>query len=483
MAKKTAVIDLGSNSMRMAIFARTSRYGFYILNESKVKVRLGENAYENGGLIQQNAMQKALSGFEYFKKIAKDYGCNKFYCIGTSALRDAPNANEFINLVQKKLSLNLKCIDGKTEARLGAIASTNLLHNVTNATTIDIGGGSTELAIIQNSKVVETISLNLGTVRLKELFFDKKDFLGAQKLIDSIIPQIPVNFKNDNLIAIGGSLRAVSNSIMQKTNYPLKIIHNFLYSFDEHKDYISKICNSRATDLKNYTIKQERLDTIREGVMIFLKIANYLGSKNICTSGVGVREGVFLNSILGKFSKFPPNFNPSLKSLQDRFLTNNNSCVCKCCKDIFKALKPIHNIDEKYTFELLTAAKLHNIGEYLGFYSQHLHSGYFVLNSLNFGYTHAQKSLISIIIKNHGKKEIDKDELFKFKDLLPDIKTILWLSFILALAKILVQAQEKQPIFTLLNQTLHIENISNVNIQKEQIKKLPKPATFAISFD
>lgn len=483
MAKKTAVIDLGSNSMRMAIFARTSRYGFYILNESKVRARLGENAYENGGYIQPNAMQKVLNGFDYFKKIAKEYGCNKFYCVGTSALRDAPNANEFISIVKRKFGLNLKCIDGKTEARLGGIASSNLLHDITEATTIDIGGGSTELALIQNSKVVDTISLNLGTVRLKELFFDKKDLDGAKKFIDTLLSQIPPNFKNQNLIAIGGSLRAVSNSIMQKKNYPLKIVHNFLYDFDEYKDYISDICNSHVTELKNYAIKQERLDTIREGVMIFLKIANYLEVKNICTSGVGVREGIFLNSILGKFSKFPANFNPSLKSLQDRFLHTNNSTICKYCKEIFIALKPIHKIDDKYLFELITAAKIHNIGEYLGFYSQHLHSSYFVLNSLNYGYTHAQKSLISLIIKNHGKKEIDKNELLLFGDLLPDSKTILWLSFILAFAKILAPFVKKQLVFTLSNQTLHIENLDNINIQKEQIKKLPKPATFAISFD
>lgn len=133
MAKKTAIIDLGSNSMRMAIFARTSRYGFYILNESKVKVRLGENAYENGGYIQPSSMQKVLNGFAYFKKIAKENECDKFYCIGTSALRDAPNANEFIKLVKNKYGLNLKRIDGKTEAKFGGIAANNLLYNIKNA--------------------------------------------------------------------------------------------------------------------------------------------------------------------------------------------------------------------------------------------------------------------------------------------------------------------------------------------------------------
>ena len=59
MPKRVAVIDLGSNSMRLAVFERTSRYGFFIVAEHKIKVRLGEGAYENGGFIQNNAMQKS----------------------------------------------------------------------------------------------------------------------------------------------------------------------------------------------------------------------------------------------------------------------------------------------------------------------------------------------------------------------------------------------------------------------------------------
>ena len=102
MAKRTAVIDLGSNSMRMAIFERTSRLAFFILAEYKTKVRLGEGGYGSNNEISESSMEKALKAFSEFSNIIKSYKCNKILCVGTSALRDAPNANVLISLLRKK---------------------------------------------------------------------------------------------------------------------------------------------------------------------------------------------------------------------------------------------------------------------------------------------------------------------------------------------------------------------------------------------
>lgn len=147
MPKRVAVIDLGSNSMRLAIFERTSRFGFYILAEHKLKIRLANGAYENGGMLQMSAMQNALEAFLEFKSLIKSYRANRVLCVGTSALRDAPNKNVFINMVKKAANISIRVIDGTSEANFGAIAALNLLANFTDATTLDIGGGSSELAL------------------------------------------------------------------------------------------------------------------------------------------------------------------------------------------------------------------------------------------------------------------------------------------------------------------------------------------------
>lgn len=491
MSKRVAVIDLGSNSARMAIFERTSRLGFFILREYKVKARLGEGAYEQGGVLQEEAMSNVLCAFKEFKHFLSIYRVGKVLCTGTSALRDAPNSNLFINRVKKELGLNLRVISGNMEAFYGGIAALNLLSPLDEATTIDIGGGSTELAKIKNGKIVDIISLDIGTVRLKELFFDKSDVSGAAIFTQDIISKIPSHFASRDIVAIGGSLRAISGAIMQLQNHPIRLVHNFTYKYSDYSNLINKIATDKELDLKNIGIKKDRFDTIRQGAMIFAAATKALEAKMVYTSGVGIREGVFLSNLLRPNLKskelikmpqehkiaFPKGFNPSLRSLQDRFAKYNNSTTIKYAKTLFEILSPLHKMSS-YLDELIIASKLYNIGRSIGFYSENAHSGYLVKNALNYGYTHQQKALIAAIIEYRGKVINGLDE---FKNLLPDIQSLRWLSFLLSLASALSPSPNIS--FEFYSNTLYIKGVKDFFILKNEIKKLTKPDIFAISFE
>ena len=364
MAKRTAVIDLGSNSMRMAIFEKTSRYAFHIIGEFKMKVRLGEGAYEHGGEIAEKSIQRACEALGEFKNIAKSYKCAKIFAMGTSALRDAPNASELISAVRRELGLNLKVVSGKDEATFGGVAALNLLGPLDEFVTLDIGGGSTEISLVSGGKITDAMSLDLGTVRLKELFFDKKNLSATQPFIKDALKNLPKNFKSKNLVAIGGSLRAISSAIMSAQNYPLKTVHNFAYKFQNHKNFIENLARASVLELGKFGIKKDRFDTIREGALIFLGAAEALNAQNIYTSGAGFREGVFLSDILRPTRKFPPNFNPSVRSLQDRFLQDDNKAIVKYAKDLFAALEPLHGLEGRYESELAVAARLHSARQF-----------------------------------------------------------------------------------------------------------------------
>ncbi|MDE6751571.1 MAG: hypothetical protein K2J59_02205, partial [Eubacterium sp.] len=82
------------------------------------------------------------------------------------------NSKNFIKRIKDNLSLNIRCIDGKSESYLGGLAALNLLSPFKDGTTLDIGGGSSELCLIKNNRIISCISLDIGTVRLKELFYD-----------------------------------------------------------------------------------------------------------------------------------------------------------------------------------------------------------------------------------------------------------------------------------------------------------------------
>ena len=482
MAKRTAIVDLGSNSVRLVIFEKTSRYAFHILCEHKRKVRIGENAYNNGKVLQEEAMQRAEATLAYFKEVANKQKCKKILIVGTSALRDAPNRGVFIKNIKNRLKLNIRCIDGKTESYLGGLAALNLLSNIKNATTLDIGGGSSELCLIKNGKIEDCLSLDIGTVRLKELFYDKGKEKELDNFLNPILELIPEHFCNERLIAIGGSLRALSGAIMEKNAYPLRTLHEFCYTLDEEKKFIQDIISAPTELLGDYFIKKERFDTIKEGTLIFLKVAKKLQSKEVITSGVGIREGVYLNDILPLNKRFPNNFNPSIKSLQDRFLSKEKSMIARYADQIFDALSSLHQVGNHYKINLLNAAKLCDIGACLDFYYANEHSAYFILSALNYNISHQEKILIATLIKLGGKRIDEFIELYK--DLLPENDTLMWLNFILALAKLLAQNHFGEKIEChYADNVLYVHSQKFIDVPKEALRKIVLPETIALALN
>jgi len=439
VAKVTAVIDIGSNSARMAVFRKTSRFGFYLLREEKSKVRISEGAYEHNGELQDFAINRAINALKEFLLIAKSLKARKILCVATSAVRDAPNRAEFINRVKKELGLKIKVIDGDKEAFFGGVAAANLLYEK-NGVTIDIGGGSTEFAKIVNKKVEETISLKLGTVRLKELFFDKNDIDGAREYIQKELSKLGDVFNSKKVFGIGGSIRALSQVIMKKIEYPLDILHGFTYEVKKEIKFLEKIILMSDEELLKIGVKPERLDVIRPGTLILIEALKYLKAKEVITSGVGVREGVFLTDLLRNDNfHFPTNFNPSVRTIIDVYQIDRKiaSYETKIALEIFDLLKDEFNLNEKYKMHLTYAIKLSRAGELIDFYEAHKHTDYILLNSLHYGFRHSDRLLISKIIRFYKRKKIKKKDIEKFKNLLPKKEVLEKLCDIFFVAKLI----------------------------------------------
>ena len=491
MAKRTAIIDIGSNSARLVIYEKTSRYGFHLICEQKSKVRIGEGAYEKDGYLQPAGIQRAFLTLQSFLQTIEKYQVHKTICVATSALRDAPNGPVFVRWIKKELGLSIRIINGQKEAEYGAIAVKNLLP-VQNTVTIDIGGGSADLALIRNGSIVDTYSLNIGTVRLKELFFDKeasrKDaYTKAKAYTQHELKNLPSHFKASVAVGIGGTARTLSKGIMKQSEYPLDKLHAFTYDVDTCHSYLEKITHSSAKGLKRFNLKKNRYDTIREGTLIWLEILSHIGAKEVITSSVGVREGVFLEQLL-KHEKlsFPIGINPSVVSLLDRFKTYVNIASKKKHKrKLGSALYDILQIEindgKKYERELQTALRLSNIGKTLTIYKSHQHAFYIAMQELNYGFTHKEILLISLLLRMHGKELLHKPLFQSFEHLLPPKQELLWLSFIYTLSVFLHEASNDAKIrFRYKERTLRIISDKPLYLAKEKIKTLEKPIPFAI---
>ena len=487
MSKRTAIIDIGSNSARLVIFEKTSRYGFHLICEQKSKVRLGEGAYHKEGYLQAPAIKRAYLTLKSFQETINKYQARKTLCIATSALRDAPNCGEFTSFIHKELGLSIRVIDGKQEARYGAIAAYNLLP-ICEGITIDIGGGSSDLTLIKNGEIVESHSLNLGTVRIKELFFSEKEkSKAAHAFIQEELNRLPEHFKHPIAIGIGGTARTLSKGIMKRSEYPLDKLHGFTYTVAEHAAYLEAIPPSSAKNLKRFSLKKNRYDTIREGKLIFNALLSHLGVKEVISSSAGVREGVFLETLLHNDKhKFPQTLNPSIVSILDRFkplitIEKKRKMKLKIGINLYTALQPSINDNLKYKEELMYALKLSAIGQTLTIYKAHQHAFYIAMQELNYGFSHKEIVFISLLLRMHGKELIDKPLFNKYQSLLPEKESVRWMSFIYTLTVFLHQASNAANIrFSFQNQTLTIHSDKPLYLAKEKIKSLEKPMAFAI---
>jgi exopolyphosphatase/guanosine-5'-triphosphate,3'-diphosphate pyrophosphatase len=488
MAKITTIIDIGSNSCRMVVFKKSSRFAFSLLNESKAKVKLAQDSYKFDGHLQEVPMQRTFETLKSFLKISKSLKSRKILCVATSALRDAPNANEFKSRVFKELGLNIKIIDGEKEAFFGAVSAINLLH-LDSFLSIDIGGGSTEFALVKDKKIIDTISLDIGAVRINELL-EKSGEKETQKYISNQLiklKDIIDDIGDIPLVTIGGTSRALAKLIIKQKSLPLGSIHGFEYDTKELLETLSLIDMQTSTDdLGDVGIKSDRLDTIQSGSLILKNIIKVIGDRKVVASGVGVREGVYLADLLRNAQlKFPANFDMSVRSLTDRFSIDDKQShnIYTSSKKLYEILSPMHNLKNQFLQELLIASKLSNIGNFLSFYKYSHHSFGFILNGLQYGFSHNQRVLIAFIVKSSKSSLPSKHSIEEFKSYLPEPKTLKWLSAIISLSIAINSDFDGQRMenIKLEDDTLIFENSLSFLI-KENIKKIELPKEFKIKF-
>lgn len=477
MAKIVSVIDIGSNSVRMAIFAKTSHFGFYLLEEKKSRVRISEGSYENQGYLQEEPIKRTLNALNGLFQIAKSRGSRKILCVATSAVRDAPNRQDFIKRAKQECGLQIKVIDGKKEAYYGALACLNLLHK-NEGISIDVGGGSSELAILKNHKIEELFSLDIGAIRFKELFFDKKEEIEqARAFIWQALEALPKGLQSDYVLGVGGSVRAITKIILKDLGLPF--FHGIEIEAQHYINFCHQILLSSSERLKNMGFGEDRIDSIKSGALIFSSFLESLQAKIVITSGVGIREGVFLEDLFrGQPHIFPPNFYPSLRAALDRFgnKSNRSKYIKKEALRIFDTLIPPH-LDHKTLKRFLSlSASLSCIGESLGSHMQCFHSGYLAFHTLEYGFSIQERQLIQKLLEHSGKKlpKENKNPLIT----LPQLRMLI---SILSLAKFLTISPSALKYQRIDESTLLISGASY--LAQEQIIKNSKIFDFKIKFE
>ncbi len=485
MAKITSIIDIGSNSVRLAIFQRSSRFGFSLIYELKSKVRISEGSYENNGLLQEIPMRRTISVLSEFIEIIRQYKSRKILCVATSAVRDAPNKAEFLKLVYQQCGIKIKVLDGDKEAFYGAIACANLLYKK-NGVMIDIGGGSTECALIENGRLKQTISLNLGTIRLKELFWDKKiDRKQIRNFISKELEKISDSFKHQCIFGVGGSIRALAKLYIKKEGQATDMIHGSLMPVKKIESLMDKIIKSSEDKLLDLGISDERMDNIQGGLLILSSLLQYLEAREVIACGVGIREGVFLADLLRHHNyRFPPGINPSFEFIKDSLRKNKNLKMMKTCANkICSLMQKDFCIDQSAIELLKIAIDLYEIGVSTDFYHANKHAAYRVKYMLSYGYSHQQRLLVAMLLEFSEKKLPKECDMLRYNQVEYSLPCIQILSYIFALVRILCLGNSKKNVdISYKAGVLYINGIKKSFLLQEKILKLSIPKSLDVVF-
>lgn len=303
---KIAAIDIGTNSMRLLLSDYDGKT-FKDKEKHLIVTRMGQNLSVNGTIIPE-AIERNINALEIFSRKAIDFGALKVIAIATSAVRDAKNRNEFLEAAKARTGIEIKVINGETEAELGI---TGVLCEFDaskgDILVIDIGGGSTELVYGSISGIKYSKSINAGTVRMTEGFFTghpiKQDEIqnlknNLQGLFEEPIRKLKtMNIKK--VVAIGGTATTIAAIYHNLSIYDAQKVHNTVVDIDYLNMLFEKLKN--MTVEQRYDVKglqKERADVVPAGIYIMLHLLQSLGITSFTASENDNLEGAVIKYAL-----------------------------------------------------------------------------------------------------------------------------------------------------------------------------------------
>lgn len=297
-----AVIDIGSNTVRLSVYKVEDDKVTNLFNE---KEQASLRSFVSDGVLSEKGIDRLVETLSGFKEIVDNFGdIDELHPFATATIRDAANRTEILDRVKSELDLDIEIISGEEEAKLAFIGASSSV-DVDRGVLTDIGGGSSEVVIIDQAKVIKSTSLPIGSLSgfndyVDGLFVAKDN----KKAMDSDIKALFEEKKmyreeHDLLCAVGGSARASLK--FYNDYYNLPSTNTVMKSSDFNtmlKDVIDWEPRKILDSILN--VKPDRVHTLLPGMVILNRVAKYFYCEEISISKTGVREGYVYNKLLGR---------------------------------------------------------------------------------------------------------------------------------------------------------------------------------------
>lgn len=402
-----AAIDIGSNSFHLAV-ARLDH------GEVRKVVSMSEKVQLAAGLNEQNILGAAAErrGLECLKSFVSrldSVSAKRIRVVATNALRQAKNADDFIQRANEILPRPIEVISGREEARLIYLGVSHTNASSDKRLVIDIGGGSTEFIIGQGFEPLLTESLQMGCVAFNKAYFadgqiTEKAFNNAITAARKKILTINGRYQKTgwtSVIGSSGTIKAVRNVLVSKgwSDEQERVTHSGLKKLQRLLIDIGNV-----SDIELEGVKEHRKAVFPAGVAVLCAVMKVLGIDTIAYSDGALREGVMYD-MLGRFASEDVR-DRSVMALMKRYSVDKKQArqVVRTSRHLFKQVKADLQLTHDHADLLRRAAYLHEIGLAIAHSNYHRHSAYLLENSDIPGFSQVDQKRMAQLVLSHRRK-------------------------------------------------------------------------------
>ncbi|MEN3930927.1 exopolyphosphatase [Microvirga sp. W0021] len=305
LSKPIAIVDLGSNSVRLVVYEGSVRTPSPIYNE-KMLCGLGRNVQITKKL-PADGMEKALKALSRFRLICEQLQVQDIRVLATAAARDASNGPAFLAKAEKIIGRQVELISGEREAYLSGLGVISSFYKP-NGIVGDLGGGSLELVEVDGMETGKGITMPLGGLALKDL--SGNSVKKAQKIaIDTLKNAAPYleRLQGRRFYAVGGTWRAIAKLHQAQVNHPLHVMHGYLIRPNDSLSFLEMLEQAKTETLKDIdSISSARHQLLAYGAVVLEEIIRLGKPSEIIISANGVREGLLFEGLDEETKKIDP---------------------------------------------------------------------------------------------------------------------------------------------------------------------------------
>jgi exopolyphosphatase/guanosine-5'-triphosphate,3'-diphosphate pyrophosphatase len=289
--KPVAVIDVGSNSVRLVVFDGAKRVPIPVFNE-KVVCGLGRGL-DVTGRLHPEGFSMAVQSLQRFAALTDAMGVDDITVFATAAVREAEDGPQFVASVARKCGLAVRPIPGEEEARLSAFGVLAAFPGA-DGLMVDLGGASVEIVRLRQGAIARQATLAMGPIRSPAAGPDAKQtivrHLAGLDWLESA--------RGGTFHAVGGAWRALARVHMDHTKYPLLVTHNYVIAGAEARDFSEMIANKSAQSLRKLPgISKKRVESVPFAAYLLKRLIEETGVAKVVFSASGVREGCLFDRL------------------------------------------------------------------------------------------------------------------------------------------------------------------------------------------